>query len=154
MTTHPPTVTLSKVAICLYSLSFLPNALAYTQCVNGVCTSYNNKAALSTVAIAGIVIGIVLLLSIVGIIFAIVRYRRIRRFQRTYVQNAQANAAEMNMVAPMYPSPAYPSHHTHHAHHDQALQHHNLAVQQANMQNNQFASSGFGGTSGTTGMTV
>jgi hypothetical protein len=60
----------------------------------------------------------------------------------------------MNMVAPMYPSPAYPSHHTHHAHHDQALQHHNLAVQQANMQNNQFASSGFGGTSGTTGMTV
>jgi hypothetical protein len=98
-----------------------------------------------------------LLLSIGGIIFAVVRHQRIRNFQRTYVQNAQANAATMNMVAPTYPSPAYASPHTQHMHHhNQGLEHHhhahNFAVDQANMQNNQFTSSGIGGMSGTTGV--
>ncbi|KAF8213810.1 hypothetical protein K438DRAFT_1927913 [Mycena galopus ATCC 62051] len=138
------TTLLKKAPIYLSALSFLPNVLA--QCVN--CENLNN-AVLPTAAIAGIVIGVVLLLSIVGIIFAVVRQQRIRQFQRNYIQNAQANAAGMNVLPPAYPSAVHPSHHTHHMHHHHA---HNLAAQQANMQNNQFASSGFGPTSGSTGI--
>ncbi|KAF7340201.1 hypothetical protein MVEN_01938700 [Mycena venus] len=152
MTKRAPTP--NTIPIYFLALAFLPNVLAYTDCVNGVCTNYNNTAAVSTVAIAGIVVGVTLLLSIIGIIFAVVRYRRIKRFQRSYVQNAQANAAQMNVIPPTYPSTTYPSHRTPMHHHNQGLEHHNYAVQQANMQNNQFASSGIGPTSGSTGMTV
>lgn len=121
-------------------------------------------------AIAGIVIGLgesrrfirpqkmlittqVVLFSLVGIIFAVVRHRRIRNFQRSYVQNAQANAATMNMgaSAPIYPSPAYEMpHHSHHMHH------HDHAMDQVNMQNqinmqnqqNTMMGSGMGGSTG------
>ncbi|KAJ6569506.1 hypothetical protein B0H19DRAFT_1135749 [Mycena capillaripes] len=152
MTTHTSTPNRETLYLC--ALFFLPNALAITQCANGVCVSFPDHPALPLV---GVVIGVVLLLSIVGIIVAVVRHRRVRRFQRqrTYVENAQASAAEMNMVAPTYPSPAYTStQHTHHHHHNHAMDNHNLAVQQANMQNNQFTTSGFGGMSGSAGLTV
>ncbi|KAJ6569505.1 hypothetical protein B0H19DRAFT_1135744 [Mycena capillaripes] len=152
MTTH--TSMPNRATLYLCALFFLPNALAFTQCANGVCASFNDNPVQPVAVIAGVVIGVVLLLSIVGIIFAVVRHRRIRRFQRTYVQNARANATVTNMVAPTYPSPAYAStQHTHHHHHNHAMDNHNLAVQQANMQNNQFTTSGFGGMSGSTGMT-
>ncbi|KAJ7139452.1 hypothetical protein C8R44DRAFT_764513 [Mycena epipterygia] len=148
----------------LLALLFFPNVLAYTQCVKCATSSlfncHFNNAALSVVAIVGIVIGILILLSIGGIIFAVVRYRRIRKFQRSYVQNAQANAAGTDF-APAYPSPAYHSHHTHMHHHNQALEQHNRTVEQINMQNNQLAlqnsmmvtpATGIGATSGFTGM--
>jgi hypothetical protein len=105
----------------------------------------------------------VVLLSIIAVIFALVRWRRNRRFQQSYAQKAQANAAAMNMVAPTYPTPAYPMHQNH----DYALQHHNQAMEQANMQNqinmqnqmnqnNMMATSapGIGGMSGSTGVMV
>ncbi|KAJ7139443.1 hypothetical protein C8R44DRAFT_764480 [Mycena epipterygia] len=150
-----PHISSQRPASYLLALLFLPNVLADTQCVNGVCTSFNpanNNPTFPVVAIVGIVIGIVILLSIGGIIFAVVRHQRIRKFQRSYVQNAQANAAGTNF-APAYPSPAYHSHHTY--------MHHHRMVEQTNMQNNQLAlqnsmmvtpATGIGATSGFTGM--
>ncbi|KAJ6498036.1 hypothetical protein C8R47DRAFT_316863 [Mycena vitilis] len=146
----------SRVSIYVCALFFLPNALAYTHCVNGDC--FDDNAGMPVAAIAGVVIGVILLLSIGAAIFAVLRRRRIRNFQRTYVQNAQANAMAVYMAEPNHSSPAYPplyhSNHHHNQAHNQAMEHHNLAVQQANMQNNQFAATGFGGTSGTTGVTM
>ncbi|KAJ6573888.1 hypothetical protein DFH09DRAFT_1151336 [Mycena vulgaris] len=145
----------TRATLYLLALWCLPNALANRQCINNVCT--NDSAALSVGVIVAIVFGVTMLLSVVGIIFAIVRYRRIRKFQRSYAQNAQANAAGMNMVAPTYPSPAYAPM-PYYSPDNLALGHHNRTMEQANIQNQNSmmvtSTTGIGGMSGSTGIMV
>ncbi|KAJ7483522.1 hypothetical protein FB451DRAFT_1555470 [Mycena latifolia] len=108
---------------CLVLLDLLPTTLALTNCDNGVCTNFpdgHDSVVRHGVALFGIVLGIFVFLSVTGVIFALVRRRRIRVFQRTYLRNAQANAAAgQTMVTPMSAHPAaLPAayHYDHHHH--------------------------------------
>ncbi|KAJ7171726.1 hypothetical protein C8R43DRAFT_979231 [Mycena crocata] len=147
----------NRSTLPLYALVFLPNALA-SDCVNGVCSDFGSSGGLTVAAIVGIVFGITVLLSIAGVIFAVVRWRRIKKFQRTYVQNAQAHAATMPHPYPStaYPATAYASPYGQPMHepHDPALQNHNIHMNQINAQNNQqthhTSPPGIGATSGFT----
>ncbi|KAK7064823.1 hypothetical protein R3P38DRAFT_2826579 [Favolaschia claudopus] len=156
MTMTRRTQILNTVPIYLCALSLLPTAFS-AQCFGNGCDSSDDfnrgrNTVITTAAIVGIVIGVTALLSLVGIIFAIVRYRRIKRFQRSYVQNAQANAAAMNEntmgAPPTYPATAH-SHHTHGLHHsnmhNQHMDMHHQAHNNALQANNNFTTGGFGG---------
>ncbi|KAJ7102546.1 hypothetical protein B0H15DRAFT_795991 [Mycena belliarum] len=125
---------------------------------SGETRCFDKKTPLTVVAIAGIVLGVIVLLSIGAVIFAVVRYRRNRKFQRTYVQNAQANANANNVVPPAYPPMAHVGQpHTQHMQpHNQALEQHNqagnLVQNQAAYQSNAYTTptAGIGGVSGYT----
>ncbi|KAJ6573880.1 hypothetical protein DFH09DRAFT_1151319 [Mycena vulgaris] len=145
----------TRATLYLFALWCLPNALAIRVCIKDACTS--DGGAISVGVIAAIVVGVIILLSVARIIFAIVRCRRMRKSQRSYVQNAQANATGMNMVAPTYPSPAYAPM-PHYSLDNLALGHHNRTMEQANIQNQNSmmvtSTTGIGGMSGSTGIMV
>ncbi|KAJ7051225.1 hypothetical protein C8F01DRAFT_1176319 [Mycena amicta] len=88
MTSQRPSCRTAVSAILLFSC--FPGVFGRT-CINGVCD--DDSAAISTVAIAGIIIGVILLLSIGAVIFAVIRYRRNRAFQRSYFNRSTATAS-------------------------------------------------------------
>ncbi|KAJ7259696.1 hypothetical protein C8J57DRAFT_1515059 [Mycena rebaudengoi] len=76
------------MAMYLYaSLLLLPSASASTVCVNGVCAS---QPTLNPAAIFGIVLGAVLLVMGGVLVFIFFWRRRKNKFQRMYVENAEA----------------------------------------------------------------
>ncbi|KAJ6530825.1 hypothetical protein DFH09DRAFT_1183933 [Mycena vulgaris] len=101
-----------------------------TQCANGACfTSPTSHNTFPTGAVIGIVCGFVAVV-ILGVIGAFVRRQRIRDFQRTYLENAQANAGGINMVPPLNVVP-----HRHHSNNAMNLMNQNAFMNQMNMQN-------------------
>ncbi|KAK0506647.1 hypothetical protein EDD18DRAFT_1124343 [Armillaria luteobubalina] len=96
-------VIMSNLRRSLFPLMFTLIQCSSVNAYYGTCTDYNCDSPGSNFGLAiGLAFGIFALVVVLSLVFVCVRRNRIRNFQQTYVQNAQAQALAAQQVQQNY----------------------------------------------------